>query len=98
MAARVTLPPAGALQGGVSVKLVYWDDLRSGSRIFKLEFSEYDMETVIGRLDDWEKRMLAQLGQNGSIADKLLGMEMVARKIEDAHAEKMRNAAGVAIG
>lgn len=41
-------------------------------------------ERVAARLDDWDRRLIAECEKSSSISDKLLALETIVRRIEEA--------------
>lgn len=68
----------------------FWEDFSNNSRVYKIviaradyllaEFSEFDL-ALLNDVDSGEP-------SSTPIADKLLALEMVARRIEEAYAKK----------
>lgn len=51
-----------------------------GQRVLTVEWSDWDLVQL--DLDGFERMLLRECGQSVSLADILLGLELIARKIE----------------
>ncbi len=70
------------------MKLEACDDVRNGTRVYKLEI---DM-AEFSRLDlcEYERALIADIGAEGTpISYKLLGLEILARRIEEANSNEI---------
>lgn len=56
--------------------------------VFKFEIS--DEELMNNKLGDFDKLVLEEINKGGSIADILLGLEIIARGIESRHKMEAR--------
>ena len=69
------------------MELTFRTDLSTLDRVSEFRFSEYEM--VHARFDAADRRTLKECDASTSIADKLLALELIARRIEE-HRERER--------
>lgn len=62
------------------MRFSYVDNLKTGDKEYILRISGYDIVTA--RFDEWDRRLLEECDKSDNIADKLLALECMARRIE----------------
>ena len=75
------------------MELLMWKECNdTQKRIFKLTLTNHDMLDAYGKADSFFFRLLRECEESKSVADKLLALEAICRKIEEArqiHADKI---------
>ena len=61
----------------------YTEDKDPNTRSNKVTVEIGDLEIVGLKLDAFERRLLDEVGKSGKVSDKLLALEMLARRIEE---------------
>ena len=66
------------------MKLIHWKDEVKNIWHYSLEFSASDLMEI--NLDRYDMALLSEC-EDGSIADKLVGLECIARKVESVNSD-----------
>jgi len=69
-----------------------YDPIRCAIK-YELEITDLDLINSYGHLTAWDKLLLRDCGESESIADWLLGLETIVRRIEQADKERQRKLA-----
>jgi len=76
------------------MQISWWQDPASGSMFWKLEIKESEFCNLFLYLDPVDQALIEECNKSPSVADKLLALECIARKIEGAR--KAQDAPGTA--
>jgi hypothetical protein len=72
------------------VNLESYVDHESRDHVYRLTIPERDLVTV--RLFEWDRYLFDEVAQSASVADQLLALELLARRIEATVAQKKDSA------
>lgn len=70
------------------MKLEVWEDFSTRNKVYHLELSQVDLEEV--PLDNFDRALLRECSGSSSIADALLCLEMIARRLEQLEEKKRK--------
>ena len=62
------------------MKAKLYIDNATGDLLFRIKLTQLDLKTA--KLDSWDRFLLDECDESEKISDKLLALEMLARKIE----------------
>ena len=70
------------------MKLSRWDDPETGAMIYKLKIEPLDIISAYP-LDNFDRLLIDDCEKSGCIADKILALEIIVRKIEQGYLEML---------
>lgn len=67
------------------MKITKHEDKANNETVYTLRLTPLDITASLDRMTGWDRRLIAECQSSTKISDTLLGLELIARKREEAH-------------